>query len=280
MTGARVTVLMPCYNDARFVEEAVASVREAERVEILVVDDASRDAATLAALERLEGQGVRVLRHERNRGAAAARNTGLAEVDTPFLFTLDSDDIAMEGALARLADRLEASDRPAVSFGDYLEIGGRAEIRHMPARLDAFRIAYINEYPTSAMFRTDVLKGLGGWVERDRLQGYEDWNLWMALAERGHRGVHVGRGVIVWGYRQHEGRQLAQARRRHTIVYDQLRDAHPDLFASLGRHRRESDLDGFYKLLFPVVYGRRPLFRENSKLKRRLARTPLVRRLR
>ena len=186
----------------------------------------------------------------------------------------------MEGALAKLADRLDAPDRPAAAFGDYLELGGRAELRRMPPRLDAYRIAFINEYPTSALFRTDVVRAVGGWSERDRLHGYEDWDLWMALAERGHRGVHVGHDNVVWGYRQHEGRQLAQARRHHAIVYDQLKALHPDLFGSLARHRRESSLGLVYQALFPVVYGRRQLLAEHSPVKRVLARTPFVRRLR
>ncbi len=280
MSAARVTVVMPCFNDGDFVEEAVASVRESEPVDVIVVDDASEGPATRAALERLRERGVTVLRHEENRGAAAARNTGLAAVKTPFVFTLDSDDVAMEGALALLADRLEAPDRPAVAFGDYVELGGRGELRRIPARLDAYRIAYINEYPTSALFRTDVLRELAGWRERHQLNGYEDWDIWMGLAERGHRGVHVGHDRVVWGYRQHYGRELAQARRRHAQVYDELRALHPDLFASIGRHRSESSLGQVYKALFPLVYGRRPLFREHALVKRVFARTPFVRRLR
>jgi glycosyltransferase involved in cell wall biosynthesis len=280
VSEARVTVLMPCFNDGAFIHAAVDSVREREPVDIIVVDDASDEPATLTALERLDPRGVRVLRHERNRGAAAARNTGLAALETRFLFTLDSDDVAMPGALAKLADRLDAADRPAAAFGDYVEIGGHGELRHIPPVLDGFRIAYINEYPTSAMFRSDVVRALGGWKERDRLQGYEDWDLWMGLAERGYRGVHVGRGIVIWGYRQHPNRQLAEARRRHALVYDQLRALHPDLFGSLPRRRRESRMGVVYKLLFPVVYGRRPLLREHAPLKRVLAGTPLVRRLR
>ena len=280
MSEPRVTVAMPCFNDGRFIEEAIDSVREREPVALIVVDDASDDPTTTSVLERLESSGVTVLRHDRNRGAAAARNTALAAAETRFLFTLDSDDVAMEGALAKLADRLDAPDRPAAAFGDYLELGGRAELRRMPPRLDAYRIAFINEYPTSALFRTEVVRALGGWSERDRLHGYEDWDLWMALAERGHRGVHVGHDTVVWGYRQHEGRQLAEARRHHALVYDQLKALHPDLFRSLARHRRESSLGLVYQALFPVVYGRRPLLPEHSPVKRVLARTPFVRRLR
>jgi glycosyltransferase involved in cell wall biosynthesis len=281
MSAARVTVLMPCYNDGAFVEEAVASVREREPVEIVLVDDASDDASTEAALERLEGRpGLTILRHDRNRGVAAARNTGLAAVATRYLFTLDSDDVAMEGALAKLADRLDAADAPAVAFGDYQEIGGQGDLRRMPARLDPFRIAYINEYPTSALFRTDVVRDVGGWRDRGRLEGYEDWDLWMTLAERGLRGVHVGRGTVVWGYRQHEGRLLAETRRQHAFVYDQLRVLHPDLYGSLARHRRDSNLGLVYKALFPAVYGRRPLFKEHAPVKQLLSRTALMRRLR
>ena len=107
LSEPRVTVAMPCFNDGEFIESAVDSVREREPVAVIVVDDASDDPTTASVLERLESSGVTVLRHDRNRGAAAARNTALAAAETRFLFTLDSDDVAMEGALAKLADRLE-----------------------------------------------------------------------------------------------------------------------------------------------------------------------------
>src|SRR5262245_19843588 len=189
----RVAVIIPCFNCDGLVIEAVASIQEPEPVEIVVVDDASTDAATQEALAQLD---VTVIRKPRNEGAAAARMTGLAATEAPYVFPLDADDLAIPGRLTRTADLLDAHPEAAVAVGDYEEFGNDAIVRAVPDVLDPYRIAFTNEYAITSMFRRDVLERLGSW--RDPLpehRGYEDWNLWMALAEDGQRAIHVN-GVM------------------------------------------------------------------------------------
>ena len=104
MTAPRTTVVIPHYNDALFLREAVASIREAEPVEILVVADASTDPGVGDCLAELERGGVRVVRQERNAGPAEAVNRGAAAANGRYVFRLDSDDMLKPGALGRLAD--------------------------------------------------------------------------------------------------------------------------------------------------------------------------------
>jgi glycosyltransferase involved in cell wall biosynthesis len=259
---ARVAVITPCFNDGPLLRETVESVVEDEPVEIVVVDDHSTDPVTEAVLAELSAEGVRVERHERNAGASAARGTGLRATRAPFVFPLDADDLAVPGALAAMADRLEAEPHAAACFGDYAEFGDRAIVRAVPSELDAYRVAFTNEYPISALFRREVLEALGGWDGNGyTARGYEDWNLWMSLAERGEVGLHLGAGRITYRRRLHGERKLAHSKRRHRQFYRQLRDTHPTLFAELPRHRRESDMSHVRKVLYPVVYGPRRRFR-------------------
>jgi glycosyltransferase involved in cell wall biosynthesis len=221
-------------------------------------------------LEGLRAAGVEVLRHEQNRGLANARNTGLAAARTPYVFPLDADDLAVEGALAWMADRLDEHPDAAVCFGDYLEFGTHELVRAVPARLDPYRVAYTNEYPVAALFRRAVLEGLGGW--RKGAAGYEDWHLWMTLAEQGYSGVHAGEGVLTFRRRLHGERMLAEAKRQHRRLYGGLRDDHPRLFGEIRMHRRSSDLSLSRKFLYPLVYGGRPRFRFEQSVKRKLDR--------
>ena len=105
----RVAVVIPCFNDAEFVRQAVESVREAEPVELVVVDDASTDPSTQAEMDALEAEGVRVLRHEKNQGLSGARMTGVNATKAPYVFPLDSDDMAIPGALGKMADKLDST---------------------------------------------------------------------------------------------------------------------------------------------------------------------------
>jgi glycosyltransferase involved in cell wall biosynthesis len=269
---ARITVVIPCFNDGALAREAVASIQEDEPIEIVLVDDASDDPGTREELERLSRR-VRLIRHPTNRGQSRARMTGLAHTLAPFVFPLDADDLAERGALAAMADLLQAHPDAGVCFGDYLELGKRELVRAVPERLDPYRIAFTNEYPVSALFRRTLLESSGGWGCGSR--GYEDWDLWMRLAETGTIAVHAGRGVITYRRRLHGPRMLDRHRRMHTELYRQLRERHPALFADLRRHRRASDLGPVRTLLYPHVYGGRRRWPVERRIKAALDRAGL-----
>jgi glycosyltransferase involved in cell wall biosynthesis len=267
--GARVAVVIPCFNDGRLAREALASIQEHEPLEIVLVDDASQDPHTLAELERLPAE-VMLVRHASNQGLSQARMTGLAHSTARFVFPLDADDLAVPGMLGRMADLLDADPNAGVCFGDYLEMGARELVRAVPDRLDPYRIAFTNEYPVSALFRRSTLVAAGGWGFGSH--GYEDWDLWMRLAECGVPGIHAGRGVITYRRRLHGPRMLDRSRRMHPELYRRLRERHPALFAELPRHRRASDLGRLRALLYPHVYGGRRRFAAERRVKAALDR--------
>jgi hypothetical protein len=198
---------------------------------------------------------------------------GLEVTSAPYVYPLDADDLAVPGALAVMADRLDAEPRAAVCFGDYAEFGSRELTRAVPDRLDPYRLAFTNEYPVTALFRRTTLEELGGW-EAKGYEGsfYSDWNLWMTLAESGAVGVHVGRGLTTYRRRIHAGRVNAASRRRHGELYRRLERLHAGLFAGLAEHRRNSSLSVARKLLYPIVYGGRRRLRFEPLLKRGLDR--------
>ena len=86
-------------------------------------------------MDALEAEGVRVLRHEKNQGLSGARMTGVNATKAPYVFPLDSDDMAIPGALGKMADKLDSTPWAAVAFGDYLEFGGKQLIRAVPERI-------------------------------------------------------------------------------------------------------------------------------------------------
>jgi glycosyltransferase involved in cell wall biosynthesis len=244
---------VPFYNDADLIGEAVGSIHEREPMEIVVVDDASPDPESREALDRLP-EGVRVLRHEHNQGVGAARMTGVRATSAPYVFPLDSDDQAVAGALGKMADRLDADPAVGVCFGDYAEFGDSELVRAVPKRLDAYRIAYTDEYPISILIRREALERCGGWTSADV---YEDWDLWMSIVEHGVGAVHLGPNEITYRRRVHADRRGADQYGRHREAYGRLRARHPALYSGLREARRNSDMSPIRKLLFPLVYGGR-----------------------
>ncbi|MCB9010736.1 MAG: glycosyltransferase [Actinobacteria bacterium] len=240
MTGPRTTVIVPCWNDGRFVRDAVASVRRQDRpVRVVVVDDGSTDPETQAALADLERDSVRVIR-QRNRGVSGARTVALNAADTEFVLALDADDVLVDGVLGAMIDALDANPQAAAAWGDQSAFGADDYVNPAWPTLDPWLITYMNRISVTALYRREALEEVGGWTLED---GYEDWDVWLALAEKGWSGAHIGRPHL--RYRQHDGsdaaaRGLARDRERHDDVTRLLRDRHPNLFTARRWTRGES----------------------------------------
>ncbi len=244
-----MAIVIPCYNDQRFLPQALATIEGEEPTELVVVDDGSDDPGTLRLLDSLAQAGVRVL-HQPNAGPAAARMAGVVASQAPYVLPLDADDLLGPGSVRALADALDAHPEAGVAWGDvelFRPSGARVFARG-PDALDPWLITYVSELPLSALFRREVLLQAGGYQLRD---GYEDWDLWMALAERGVRGVHVRR--LVERHREHGARRWSQDFSRHERALTVLRERHAALFAARGANWRRSAAPWRQRLLLPVI---------------------------
>lgn len=243
----RVAVVIPCFDDGATVRDALESLRDEEPHELVVVDDGSTDPETLRVLGELESSGVRVVRRE-NGGLAAARMSGVEATRSPYVFPLDADDQLLPGALAALADALDAHPRAAVAWGDLRLFGAFEQHVRTPDRLDPWLLTFMSEIPGTSMVRRSALVEAGGWSLR---HGYEDWDLWLALAQRDWGGVRVDRDVL--RVRQHVGRLNAGWLERHGEFVEELRRRHAALYARRPATRRESAAPLRSKLLFPAL---------------------------
>lgn len=130
--GPQVSVLMPAWNAAATLAEAVASVREQTFAswELLIADDASTDE-TRAIAEALAGTDprIRLLAHDRHEGAASARNRALAASRGRYVAFLDADDLWLPEKLERQV-RFMCDTGAALSHTGYVRRrAGRADRR-------------------------------------------------------------------------------------------------------------------------------------------------------
>ena len=182
-----MSVVIPTYNLARFLPEAIASARAQSwpDAEIIVVDDGSTDE-TPELLERLSREGgLRWFRQE-NAGASAARNRGIEESRKDWIAFLDADDFWNAGKLAAQFEALEGKPSAAFSYTDErlrFEDGTEAD---RATRADAgapllpqMLVGNIFATPT-ALVRRDCFREVG--LFDTRLRTGEDWDMWMRLA--------------------------------------------------------------------------------------------------
>jgi glycosyltransferase involved in cell wall biosynthesis len=238
-TAPLVSVVIPCYEQAPYLAEAIESVlaQTYAQVEIVVVDDGSPDNTS-----RLAGRfpGVRCVRQP-NQGLAAARNAGIRESEGELVVFLDADDRllprALETGVAQLRDHPEA----AFAFGRYHRMGpegARLEDDEQPRpEADPYSIFLRYNYagvPATGIYRRSALEEAGNFDET--LPGAEDYDLGLRLS-RNH--TVLPHDDFVADYRVHGAgmsrdaatmlemtQQALYRQRRHTRRKSDLRDAY------------------------------------------------------
>ena len=115
-----ISVVMPVYNAIDTLDEAFQSVLRSGVAdqEIVLVDDGSTDGSW-DAIQRYQAVHANVvaLRHDRNRGGGAARNTGVRAASHDLIFVLDSDDVLIDDALAKASDAMADGDLDGAATG-------------------------------------------------------------------------------------------------------------------------------------------------------------------
>jgi len=170
--------------------------------EIVVVDDGSPEPLTL--LDEHAGH-CRLVRHPECRGLAAARTTGLAELDTELVALCDDDDAWEPGKHAAQLDALAAHPQAVACFGHAQIVGldGRrtGEVwDELPAGVHTASDLLPTLYErnplcvSSVLLRRDAVLAAGGFAFE--LPRAEDWDLWLRLLSAGHAFVMEPRSVV------------------------------------------------------------------------------------
>jgi glycosyltransferase involved in cell wall biosynthesis len=243
-----VAVVIPCFNDGATLVDAVASAQSQDvPAEIIVVDDGSTDHATIALTEILEADGIRVIR-QANEGPAPARMAGVRATEADYVFPLDADDLIAPRGLERLTAVLDRNPDVAAAWGSIQSFGQLEHVHRSRPTLDPWQVSYQNHLPICSLYRREAVLEVGGWQLPG---GYEDWDLWMSLAERGWRGIGIP--DVTAHYRAQSGRRLSRSSGRHAERMTRLRARHPSLFAARGRNRLASPAPRLLKIALPMI---------------------------
>lgn len=191
------TVVCLCYNQARFLRQALDSIPAQEypgRVQLLFVDDASTDGSAGVGQEWLREHPQ--IDHQtiiltQNLGNCRAFNRALALADGEYIIDLAADDQLAPGRLAAHARMLIENSETAFVYGDawYVNADGKRLYRQsdrvpLAPEGDVFARLFQGNFicPSTVTFRTEALRQLGGYDER---LAFEDFDVWLRLARQG-----------------------------------------------------------------------------------------------
>jgi glycosyltransferase involved in cell wall biosynthesis len=181
-----VSVIITCYNHARFLGDAIESAlaQSYPPAEVVVVDDGSTDDTALVCAR----YSVRYV-HQRNAGLSAARNRGLLHAASDFIVFLDADDVLHPAALQRGLECFAAHPDAGLVFGRYRHVAeDGTEIEPPPPPVDApdlyLALLHYNHIGMhgAVMYRRRVFDDIG--VFDTSLNAAEDYDMYLRTARR------------------------------------------------------------------------------------------------
>lgn len=215
-TGCRVSVIVPCYNLARYLPDAIKSLQaqSMDDWEAVIVNDASTDdTERVANALVMEDRRVKVLHMDENLYLSGALNAGIKGSRGRYILPLDADNMIDPDTLARLSSALDSNRAIDIAYGGarfVLEDGttpddsvGAGGVSTWPQAFSFVgQIQSRNQIPSTAMYRRRVWQRTGGYRRRWRTS--EDADFWTRAASLGFEASKVSsRPTLV--YRQREG---------------------------------------------------------------------------
>lgn len=192
----KVSVVIPCYNLASMLPDAVNSVlnQPFKDVEVIIVNDKSPDNTQEVAEQLASGDDrIRVISNERNLYLAGALNAGIDAARGRYIVPLDADNQLGDGTLGILSDALSDDRELDIVYGAFelIEPDGRRWISTWPPQTFDFnaQMKHKNQVPSTSMYRKKVWDRIGGY--RRRCRTAEDADFWCRASSYGFQPAKV-----------------------------------------------------------------------------------------
>lgn len=221
----KVSVIVPCYNYGRFLDECLQSIltQTHKNIEVIVVNDASDDCTTQVLTLYKEGHNVRVITNPTNMGRSYSRNIGIQEAQGTHILCVDADDTieptCIEAMLLKMCETGSDIVYCGVNqFGD--------SRRRFIYKYTIETLIWDNGITVTSLFKKAHWEEIGGF-DKD-CPGFEDWEFWVNMAAHGHYAVPVIEYLL--NYRRHGAswNTVDKAKYHESLAYIQKK--HKQLF--------------------------------------------------
>ncbi|MXV17457.1 glycosyltransferase family 2 protein [Hufsiella ginkgonis] len=210
----RVSIIMPAYNAARYLAQAIQSVLDQtfKNWELLVVNDGSTDeTATIALAYASSDSRIKVL-NQHNQGQGSARNAGISAATGEWVAFLDADDLWLPQKLEVQWSFLEKAKNVDVAFCAGWQFEGTNREKTVLYDIHAgyfepeamYKLEYTGNFVPilSVLLSREIIERTGLQDECAAMRGCEDWDYWIRLAARGARFYGMPERLFL--YRRHD----------------------------------------------------------------------------
>jgi len=213
---SRVSVIIPAFNAAEYIKEAVESVfnQTYKDIEVIVVDDGSTDNTRTI----VNSYGAKVIYiYQQNQGHAIARNTGLKKAAGQYYAFLDADDYWLPGKIAKQVQILKENPDSGIVHCDIKKVDLEGhEVKKSP-KIKRYIEGEIFPYfltrkghiaTSSALFKKECIERYGLLNESVRDWGSEDREFWLRMCKH-YKVEYIDEPLVVYRVRN---RSLSRSR--------------------------------------------------------------------
>lgn len=184
-----VSIIVPCYLQARYLNESLKSVQEQtyQKWECIIVNDGSPDDTEAIAKEWLLKDVRFKYLYQKNGGLSSARNAGIKKSEGTFILPLDADDILNADYLKQTVPILERNQTVAIVGCHIIFFSNEIKnIQHklVPKGATYQDLMFENQLVATSLFRKNCWDKVGGYDEKMK-KGFEDWEFWLAITKGG-----------------------------------------------------------------------------------------------
>lgn len=186
-----VSIIVPCYNHASFIDEALQSVLKQTYInwECIIVNDGSIDKTEIIAKNWCNKDSRFSYIYQQNEGPSSARNNAIKKCKGEFILPLDADDSISSDFLEKLVPELlndESLGIVSCCTKFFIENIKKTTFELKPKGTDWRSLLYVNQLIVTSLFRKKCWEEVGGYDEVMK-SGFEDWEFWINVTKKGWR---------------------------------------------------------------------------------------------
>lgn len=248
----KVSVVIPCFNHGRYIDDALSDILlypKQEDIEVIIVNDGSTDSKTIEKLNSLSYSNVRVL-HQENQGLGKARNNGIKVAKNEIILALDSDNRIKTEFIDLALKTFAFYPDVAVVYSDQEIFNDNGFIRNKKViDFDKNQLLLKNYIDACAFFRKGAWKEVEGYDENMPIMGFEDWDFWIRLMDRGFNFFHISKPLYC--YRVVPGSMIKDAEKKQAILLEYMLKKNAAIWA---KHVTEIGINYSYAIRKPFFY--------------------------
>lgn len=257
----KVSIIIPCYNQAKFVSETIESALKQtyENLEIVIVNDASTDNSVEIIKSYVDKYAnIAFINQSVNGGLSNSRNIAIEAATGEYILPLDSDDIIAPSYVEKAAKILDENPQIGMVYCE-AEFFGAKNGKWELCEYNKDNFIFNNCIFCSALYRKSTWLQAGKYNLNMNL-GYEDYDMWLSFIELGFEPYRIPE--VLFYYRQHEkGSMVAETNKKLDIVFKQILNNHPKLYLNSDKVVEKLFLSDFairkkyqkYKKLFNLI---------------------------